>query len=143
MSAQLEVVPDMNEKLAHVTLDFDAQLTRAWTTADCKPSYTLPDDHKIVIPNEKFRCTELLFNRSLNEFWFDGIHETQFESMMNSDVHVMKDLSRNIILSGGTTMFTGLRLRLEKEMIRLGSWMMKCEIKVIAQRERKYSAWIG
>ena len=44
-------------------------------------------------------------------------------------------------MSGGTTMFTGISERLNKEMVALAPSSMK--IKVIAPPERKYSVWIG
>jgi actin-related protein len=41
-----------------------------------------------------------------------GIHELTFQSIMKCDVDVRKDLYGNIVLSGGTTMFTGISERL-------------------------------
>merc|ERR1712127_131702 len=62
-----------------------------------------------------------------------GIHDTMFQTIMKCDA--------NIVLSGGTTMFTGLSERLTKEMTALAPSTM--EIKVVAPPERKYSVWIG
>jgi len=52
-----------------------------------------------------------------------------------------RDLYKNIVMSGGTTMFNGIPERLEKEMKALAPQGM--DIKVIAPPERKYSVWIG
>jgi len=60
---------------------------------------------------------------------------------MKCDVDVRKDLYGNIVLSGGTTMFTGISERLNKEIVNLAPSTMK--IKVVAPPERKYSVWIG
>jgi actin len=60
---------------------------------------------------------------------------------MKCDVDVRKDLYANIVMSGGTTMFTGIAERLNKEVVALAPSSMK--IKVIAPPERKYSVWIG
>lgn len=60
---------------------------------------------------------------------------------MKCDLDVRKDLYANIVLSGGTTMFTGIAERLSKEMVNRAPSTMK--IKVLAPPERKYSVWIG
>ena len=54
-----------------------------------------------------------------------------------------KDLYNCIILSGGTSMFNGLKERFEKEIKALVPELMKEEIKVFASPERKYATWIG
>jgi actin len=60
---------------------------------------------------------------------------------MRCDVDVRKDLYGNIVMSGGSTMFSGIAERLNKEVVSLAPSSMK--IKVIAPPERKYSVWIG
>lgn len=47
----------------------------------------------------------------------------------------------NIILSGGSTLFTGMSERLSKELLSLAPKVMK--VKIIAADERKFSTWIG
>ena len=54
---------------------------------------------------------------------------------------IRKDLYANVVLSGGTTMFTGIGERMTKELTALAPSTMK--IKVVAPPERKYSVWIG
>jgi len=44
-------------------------------------------------------------------------------------------------MSGGTTMYSGIDTRLQKEVSALAPNTMK--IKVVAPAERKYSVWIG
>jgi len=44
-------------------------------------------------------------------------------------------------MSGGTTMYSGIEVRLQKEVQALAPNTMK--IKVVAPAERKYSVWIG
>ena len=68
-------------------------------------------------------------------------HDTTFQSIMKCDVDIRKDLYSNVVLSGGTTMFTGIGERMTKELTALAPSTMK--IKVVAPPERKYSVWIG
>uniref|UniRef100_F6R9F4 Actin, cytoplasmic 1 n=1 Tax=Monodelphis domestica TaxID=13616 RepID=F6R9F4_MONDO len=70
-----------------------------------------------------------------------GIHETTFNSIMKCDVDIRKDLYANTVLSDGTTMYTGIADRMQKEITALAPSTMK--IKIIAPPERKYSVWIG
>ena len=60
---------------------------------------------------------------------------------MKCDLDIRKDLYLNIVLSGGTTMFPGIKERMEKEISNLAPAAMK--VKVVAPPERKYSVWIG
>jgi actin-related protein len=57
------------------------------------------------------------------------------------DIEARKSQYENIILSGGSSMYKGIDERLEKEVSILVASTMK--VKVIAQKERKYSVWIG
>merc|ERR1711861_34546 len=94
-----------------------------------------------TIGNERFRCPEVLFQPSFIGKEASGIHDTMFQTIMKCDVNIRKDLYANIVLSGGTTMFTGIDARLTKEITALAPATMK--IKVVAPPERKYSVWIG
>jgi len=142
-SAEQEIVKDIKEKLTYVSLDFDAELKEAQKSSSKDAQYEMPDGHMITIGSERFRCPEVLFKPSLIGKEFVGIHEQCFNSIMKSDVDVRKDLYGNIVLSGGTTMFTGLSERLCKEVQKLAPTTMTQKIKVIATPERKYSVWIG
>jgi actin len=138
-SSWREAVRDIKEKLGYVALDFEAELQKA--DADISGSYTLPGGAEIVIGKERFRCPELLFKPFLNGFTLDGIVTTAFESVMNSDLDIRKDLAGNILMSGGTTMFPGLPERFSREFgkLALSSW----NFKVAAPPERTNAAWIG
>jgi actin beta/gamma 1 len=54
---------------------------------------------------------------------------------------VRKDLKKNIILSGGTTMYAGLPKRLKNEIVSLAP--AGDEIRVIAAADRRYAVWKG
>lgn len=61
----------------------------------------------INIGDEQFRCPEALFQPSLlGKDEGDGVAATCFNSIMKCDVDIRKELYSNIVLSGGTTMFT-------------------------------------
>jgi actin len=94
-----------------------------------------------VVGSERFRCPEVLFQPSWIGMDSEGIHAVTYESIMDCDVDMRRELYGNIVLSGGTTMFPGMSERIQKELQTIAPPSMK--VKISAPPERKYSVWIG
>jgi actin-related protein len=140
-SSGKEIVRDIKEQQCYVALDYEAELAGAEMNSDLEVNYELPDGSVVTIGDERFRCPEALFQPALIGQEADGIHTMLYSSIQQCDIDVRRDLYTNIVLSGGTTMYRGMRERMDKEMSSLAPASVR--VKIIAPEERKYSVFIG
>ena len=63
------------------------------------------------------------------------------DAINTCDVDIKKDLYKDIVLSGGNTMFAGINERMKKELKALAPASM--DPRVFSPAERKYMTWIG
>jgi len=141
-SAEYEIVRDIKEKHCYVAANFETETADAQNSSAQDVSYTMPDKRVITIPGSvRMACPELIFKPELNGKSCASIHKLAWNSVQASDVDVRKDLCKNIILSGGTTMYEGLADRLKAEILALAP--PSSEIRVIASADRKYAVWKG
>merc|ERR1712066_473810 len=140
-SAEREIVRDIKEKLAYVSVKYEEELQNAENSPDLEKEYELPDGQVIKVGAGRFRCAEVLFKPSLIGRESDGIAKLTYDSIMKCDVDIRRDLYQNTVLSGGSTMFPNIDARLSKEITALAPASIK--VKVVAPPERKYSVWIG
>lgn len=145
----LEIVRDIKEKLC--TLD---PTRTGQNLASAKTNYELPDGEVITLDNEMINCPKIC----LQKIGFDGRHiDNIIADTIFSDLNDMlrkgneilaKDYQKNIVLSGGNSMFDGIQDLMQGSFNYLLSSRevnkkMDKFFKIICSPERKYAAWIG
>merc|ERR1711990_1310646 len=115
---------------------------QATKSSEHDQQYTMPDKSVITVPaTVRMSCPELLFKPGLNGLTVKAIHELAWASVTASDIDVRKELCRNIIMSGGSTMYEGIPDRLKKELVDKAP--SGAEIRIVAAADRKYAVWRG
>ena len=151
-TADFETVREMKEKYCFVSCDYESDKKLDKETTYYNSIHKLPDGRKIRISNEKFEATEILFDPSKVDNEQGGIHEMVFNSINQCEIDLRKELYKNIVLSGATTMFAGYASRIEKEIKSLytkknlaqsDNKKIKIDINIIDSPRRKYSVFIG
>jgi len=115
-TADFETVRQMKEKLCYIAYDTAFEKKLALETTVLVRTYELPDTRVIRVGSERFEASECLFQPHLVDVATPGMAEILFDSINKGDANIKGDLYQHIVLSGGTTMYPGLPIRLEKEV---------------------------
>ncbi|EDR27129.1 actin-11, putative [Entamoeba dispar SAW760] len=134
-------VERIKERLSYVAFDYKEESTLASLSSELDKKYELPDGQIISIGSERFKCSEVLFEPNIIGKETSGIHEITYNSIMQCDCDLRKEMYNNIVLCGGSSMFPGMKQRFIKEITILSPPTI--QISVDCNRKRKYGAWIG
>jgi actin-related protein len=140
-SAEKEIVRDIKEKLCYVALEPEKEIMLSNKVAGMARNFMLPDGEQVKIGLERFLAPECLFNPSVVGKELPPLDDVVVESISDCELDLRRDLYSNIVLSGGSTMFPGIRERLTREIKEQVAESI--DVKIIAPPERMYSVWIG
>lgn len=133
----LQLAQDVKESHGVICLDFNE--TMKGDIAPCE--YEVANDTKIPVGKDRFRCPELLFQPKLDNVDCYGAAELVYESIMRSDIGMRDKLFSNIVISGGSTLFTGFEDRLKKDLESMAT--PGTVVNVVADVARKDAVWVG
>jgi len=151
-TADFETVRQVKEKLCYIGYDLELEQKLAAETTVLVESYTLPDGRVIKVGSERYEAPEALFQPHLVDVESGGMAELLFSSIQAADIDVRSELYKNIVLSGGSSMYPGLPSRLEKEVKQLylsrvlgndTSRLKKFKIRVEDPPRRKHMVFLG
>ena len=130
----------IKEKLCRVSLNYEEELKDPKFN---EIQYKLPDENELKLEKELFICPETLFDPNLTGQEIPGIPMQMYNSIMKCENEIRKELYSNIILAGGNTLLNDFHERIHQEIQCLAPNSVLPKLKVFAQNERKYTAWIG
>lgn len=139
-SSEMEIVRQIKEQYCSIALNpnkVDEQ------TSDLKQQYRLPDGSMIELGSEIWKAPEVLFQPDLLGLEYKGVHDCLISSIMKTDIDLRKILLSQIVLSGGSTMFTGYGERLLNEVRKHPLAPKESKVRIAAPPERLHSTWIG
>lgn len=142
-TAERQIVKNMKETICYVSRNYvKNEITKIENDNDNQYLYELPDGNNIELNSERFKAAEIMFQPKLmgREQQF-GLKQLINESVMKSEMDLRRTMWRNIVLSGGNTMFEGLQIRLKNELTKISP--KSVDVKVDAMKNRKYCVWIG
>jgi len=138
----LEVYQKIKEKLCIVAQDYDTEVKELSENKNAPKTEILIDGNTISLGAERLKVPELLFQPGPSKKKAkEGIHKYADDAVKKCDQDIRKELYKNIVLAGGSTMFPRMGERIQKEIKALAPTMTVVEY--FAPPERKNSAWIG
>ncbi|OLP82743.1 actin [Symbiodinium microadriaticum] len=142
-SSEKDIVREMKETTCYVCKgDWKTEMQSAKEhPTEFEKIYSLPDGQKVALGSERFRVPEVMFDPMIAGRELPGLHQSIYRCIQDCDIDLRKDLLKNIVLSGGNTMFPGIAERLESELKALAP--QKINVKVIANPQRRYLVWMG
>jgi actin-related protein len=141
-TAELEIVREIKEELCYVAQNYAAEKEQCTKSTEQDKQYTLPDLSVITVPGSvRIGAPELIYQPNLNGMSCKSIDALAWASVSASNIDVRKELCKNIIMSGGSTMYEGMAERFKQELISRA--VSDDEIRVVAAADRKYAVWKG
>lgn len=137
----IETIQKMKEKFCVVAQDYDTEVKEVSEKKNVGKSETLIDGNVVSLGVERLQVPEVMFQPALAGHEHEGIHKYADDSIKKCDQDIRKELYKNIILAGGSTMFGKMGERVQKEIKALAPTMT--DVSHFAPPERKNSVWIG
>jgi len=103
----------------------------------------LPDGSQLNLNSERFLLSEPLFDPKIIHIDYMSIAEAISKVVKSWDRENWEELISNVVLSGGSSLISGLSERLELELQKHFSEKLKPKIKVVAASGRENMGWIG
>ncbi|KAJ3430551.1 alpha-centractin [Anaeramoeba flamelloides] len=140
-SSEFEIVRYIKENACEISENLRKDQEIEFEKKTQQLHYRLPDGNEITIRNERFMAAEILFNPEIIGSEDEGIHQILENSIRRTDLDLRSQLYKNIVLSGGNTLFRGFGDRLLNELKEIAPKEIK--LSIYAPKERKFSTWIG
>ncbi|CAD7951539.1 unnamed protein product [Amoebophrya sp. A120] len=142
-SSEKDILGKIKEECCYVALDLQQEKAKAATDGSVEMEFVMPDGNTVTLNEERFMTPEPLFQPMLIGREALPLPDQIAKCIKLLDIDLRKDMYRNIVLSGGTTLFPNLPNRLQSELVKLTAGLSKCEPRVLLPDERRYVVWKG
>ncbi|OQS04115.1 actin [Thraustotheca clavata] len=115
-TADFETIRQIKERHCYAALDPTIERNLALETTVLEETFELPDGRIVKLGRERFEATEALFSPHLIDVEGAGLSDMVFDMCQKAEIDIRPELYKNIVLSGGSTMYPGLPSRLEKDI---------------------------
>ncbi|ELP90178.1 actin, putative [Entamoeba invadens IP1] len=135
------IARDIKEHMCYFASNFNEEIEKSSTQVE--KVYMLPDGERLIIGKERFLAPEALLQPSTIGSEELGIHQNIYNSIMKCGADIRQSLFMNLVITGGSSMFDNLSIRISKEMSTLVPQNYKTKVIENTDIAQKYSAWIG
>lgn len=145
-SAEHEIVRDIKEKLCYIPIDYAVEAKKYVSDrAAYEKAYVLPDGQVITITDQLYRCPEALFHPQLIGKDLKSLPDLLVAAVMKSPIDTRKRVLENVVLSGGSTCFTGFPERLNRDLqtALVSANMRNISHHIQVPDERRHCVWRG
>ncbi|GBG24515.1 Actin-like protein [Hondaea fermentalgiana] len=144
-SAEREVVKAIKEQACYVAFNPTKEERLEQEKHSSKYTFKLPDGTTVDVGPERFRAPEILFNPSLVGLEYAGAHHCIVDAIFKSDLDLRKTLLSQIVLAGGSTMFSGFGDRMLNEVRKATpkAAASGVKIRIAAPPNRDQLTWTG
>lgn len=115
-SSDFESIREIKEKHCYIATEREKEVKLGLETTFLMEEVTLEDGRIVKFGSERFDAPEILFSPHLMGRESGGLSELLFETIQKTDVDLRPELFKNIVLSGGSTMYPGFSTRLENDI---------------------------
>lgn len=136
-SAEREVVKAVKEQACYVAYN-PAKMEEDFRGPR---DYILPDGKPMKLGAEQYAAPEVLFNPALVGAEYRGVHQCLADCISRCDIDLRKALYYDVVLAGGSTMFSGFGQRLLNEVRKLAPPDTK--LRISAPPEADVLTWTG
>lgn len=152
LASDVEILRDIKERLSYASCDLNEDRCLARETTALVENYTLPDGTVIKVGQERFEATEAYFDPSLVDMECKGLSDFIFDTIQECDIDCRLKLYEHIVLSGGSSMFPGMPMRLQKDIRKRyfddilkgdNSRLRKIRINIEAPIHRHHNVFLG
>jgi actin-related protein len=141
--AWFQIVARIKEQLCFVSQDYKGDEAKAGASSEMQKTYELPDGSTINVNLPRCKAPEGMFKPDLIKEGDEapGLIEIAKDTIQECDLDIRNELYKNVILSGGSTLYEGMPDRIEKELAAICP--TKDIVNIVAPADRYYSVWCG